>query len=495
MIIIRLIRKMFWGKSMKTLVQLFALICFAIVSPAVAQQRRGVALVVGNAAYQSSPLRNPVHDAQAVERVLKNVGFETVHAYDATFREMHAAINDTVQRVNPGDPVFIFYAGHGFQSAAEDPADGTDNFLMPVDAALSTPDSVSSQAIGFMQILRRLTTKSPGPIIVIMDACRNNPFLQRWITTRSLVRSTSGLTQPSVFNANGIYVLFATAPGNVASDGGGANGLFTSHLLQYLARPGWSIHQTFEETAAAVSLASSNAQVPWFTGSGAAARFKLRPSDVEVSSTSTMPGDDLPALGPSSISINDTFLAGRSAFERKDYSAAIGSFVEASQRGHSAAAFYLGIITRDGLGTNKDQVAAFKWFDLSARRGNVDAMSSVAIAYYSGLGVPMNGESALYWLVEGAKHGNIHCTYGVGRYFADGKFVQRNYSYAIPYLTKASDAGYGRAMFDIGQLYEQGGGVPQDLTLASRWYERAERSNDARIAAAAKERLGIIWGI
>jgi uncharacterized caspase-like protein len=215
-----------------------------------AEQR--IALVIGNSAYPAAArLRNPVNDAKAMADKLRALGFDVTLRTDASQRDMTRAISQFGQKLTPGSVSLFYYAGHGMQMRGK-------NFLIPIDAEIETEGSVHSEAVDVDQLLNQL-----GPArlsMVILDACRNNPFERRFRST-----GTGGLAQ--IDAPTGTLLAYATAPGKVASDGSGSNGLYTEALLKALDMPGLKVEDVFKQVRINVLKASDNLQIPWESSS------------------------------------------------------------------------------------------------------------------------------------------------------------------------------------------------------------------------------------
>ena len=218
---------------------------------------RRVALVVGNNAYPSAPLLNPVNDARAMAATLQLVGFTVILKTNARQADMLAALRDFGNRLKDGGAGtagLFYFAGHGMQIKGR-------NFLVPIGANIEHEDEVSYQSLDAQAVMDKMESAGNGTNIVILDACRDNPFL------RSFRSGRQGLTQMDA--PVGTLVAFSTAPGSVASDGlkGGNNGLYTSHLLSAIQRPGLKVEDVFKQVRAAVLRDSQNKQVPWESSS------------------------------------------------------------------------------------------------------------------------------------------------------------------------------------------------------------------------------------
>lgn len=206
------------------------------------------ALVIGNGAYRDSPLKNPVADARAMAAALEKTGFTVTKLENANRIRMREALRDWGNRISLGGVGLFYYAGHGMQVKGR-------NFLVPVDADIRGEDEVATEALELDAILAKMESARNSLNILILDACRNNPF------ARSFRSSQQGLAQ--IDAPLGTFVAYATAPGRTAADGEGGNGLYTTHLLAQLQRPGFGLEEVFKATRQAVVKASHGAQVPW----------------------------------------------------------------------------------------------------------------------------------------------------------------------------------------------------------------------------------------
>jgi hypothetical protein len=215
---------------------------------AVATPEQRVALVIGNGRYKAAPLLNPVNDARAIAQALSRAGFRVTQKEDIGRAEMHVALREFGDALRKGGVGLFYFAGHGVQVKGR-------NFLIPVDANIEREDEVAYNALDANQVLDKMETANNRLNIVILDACRNNPF------ARSSRSAGTGLAQMEA--PVGSFIAFATAPGAIASDGKGKNGLYTQHLLRAMARPGTKIEDVFKEVRAGVRRDSQGKQVPW----------------------------------------------------------------------------------------------------------------------------------------------------------------------------------------------------------------------------------------
>lgn len=232
------------------------------VTASSAQEQKRVALVIGNAAYQgTSPLRNPVNDAHAMSDALNKLGFQVIEVTDATQKEMNRAIAEFGSKLNGETAALFFYAGHGLQVKNK-------NYLVPVDAQINGEAAVRAETVDVDTVMDQLNVSSLS--IVILDACRNNPF------ERSFRKMGGGLAQMDA--PKGSFIAYATAPGKTAADGDGKNGLFTQELLKQINTPGLSLESVFKRVRANVSKTTGDAQMPW-DSSSMTGDFYFKPGD------------------------------------------------------------------------------------------------------------------------------------------------------------------------------------------------------------------------
>ncbi len=236
---------------------LLFLTCFLIGGmPAMgAPQAEGkrIALIIGNNSYSISPLTNAVNDARAVDKALREAGFQTILRENATMVTMQEALGEFLRQLGPDDTALFFYAGHGIQIENE-------NFLVPVDfEQASSVIQAKLRCFSMVQALEELKRRSPKRSIVILDACRSNPVAK----DNGL---ESGLAQPQ----NGgkeTYIAFSTGPGQVAADNpNGRNSWFSEALADLIGQSGLQIDEVFTKVSAQVSKETEGRQTPWKQG-------------------------------------------------------------------------------------------------------------------------------------------------------------------------------------------------------------------------------------
>ncbi len=229
--------------------RLFYALLFSAVFLNAAWADKRVALVIGNSKYQNvTPLTNPANDAVLMETALKNAGFDVTLLKDLDQKGMKQAMLNFGRKLKQGaDASMFFYAGHGIE------VDGK-NYLVPVDSNTENKEEADIQNIEVNDFLALMENSGVPLNIVVLDACRNNPF-------RSM-RSVGGGLAPVLAPA-GTYVAYSTAAGSVAADGAGANSPFTESLAESLRVPGLTLEGVFKKTRAKVRSLTNGAQVPF----------------------------------------------------------------------------------------------------------------------------------------------------------------------------------------------------------------------------------------
>ncbi len=234
---------------------LLGVLCLALPLAARAQpagNEHRVALIVGNASYKTSPLRNPVNDARAMRDKLQRMGFVVVYFENLQVRQVGAALREFRNAIRPGSVALFFYAGHGLQVRGE-------NYLPTVDADLASEEDVPYQALSLSSVLNTMEDSKAAVNLVLLDACRNNPFARNF---RSQAQGLARVQAPS-----GTLIHYATRPGSVAEDGGGRHGTYTEALLKQIDEQGVPIETSLKRVTIRVREVTKGKQEPWMEGS------------------------------------------------------------------------------------------------------------------------------------------------------------------------------------------------------------------------------------
>ena len=215
-----------------------AIVAVLLSGPAPALAEARIALVIGNGSYKTNRLKNPRSDAGLMARTLAATGFDVMTVMDGSTADMRRAIADFGAKLQqPGAVALFYYGGHGVQIDGE-------NYLIPLDATIATSGDVEAQAVPLQSILRTMARSATRLNIVVLDACRDNPFQAgEWTAT------VSGLA--SVVAPAGTIIAYATGPGELASDGAGENSPYTAALAAEMVQPGATLEDVFSSDAAA----------------------------------------------------------------------------------------------------------------------------------------------------------------------------------------------------------------------------------------------------
>lgn len=217
-----------------------------------------VALVIGNNDYRSVPvLTNPGNDADDVAGSLARLGFEVQRVKNGTFDDMRKGLLEFARRARGSEVAIVFYAGHGMEVGGE-------NYLIPIDAELKADVDVDHEAIA-LKTVTPLVENASRLGIVILDACRNNPFsakMQRTIRTRAVSRGLAAV-EPT----GNVLIAFSAREGTTAADGSGRNSPFTASLLRHLETPGLEINFLFRNVRDDVLKSTKREQLPFVYGS------------------------------------------------------------------------------------------------------------------------------------------------------------------------------------------------------------------------------------
>jgi tetratricopeptide (TPR) repeat protein len=291
------------------------LFCLLALPAALSAQSGGperkYALVIGNGNYKGiTRLKNPENDAADMKAALEKLGWTVDLVRNGTLDQMERAVSRLKGRLSSSNNAygFFFYAGHGVQSGGE-------NYLIPVDANIQSENLLRQRAMGVQFMLDELNGAGNALNIVVLDACRDNPF--GWSRSGS-----RGLSVVSSQPADSIIV-YATSAGSTAQDGTGRNGLFTKHLLNNLKTPDLSIREVFDRTGADVQQASNRAQVPAiYSQFFGAAYLGAAPA----------PGKQNPSATPAPAVPTDAkayYDRGLAYYDKKDYDRAIAEYTQA----------------------------------------------------------------------------------------------------------------------------------------------------------------------
>ena len=234
-------------------------------------QEKRLALVIGNSSYDKGELKNPVNDAKLIARTLDSLGFDVIEAYDLeTRRSFLEVINEFGDKRDSVDVGFVYYAGHGVQIKGE-------NFLLPIKENFSSENEVVDFGVSVQRIMQYLENKTDQVNILVLDACRDNPFESNWKTTRSLKNDGLAKIPPPT----GSLIAFSTDAGKTAADGGGDNSVYTKSLAKNMLLEDVNVDQVFRNVRTEVLNSTNGEQRPVEFTQLTGQEFFLNPGNYE----------------------------------------------------------------------------------------------------------------------------------------------------------------------------------------------------------------------
>jgi TPR repeat protein len=501
-----------WREGLSRLVfVLFLAPLLALLAIAPAKAEKRVALVVGNSAYRNvAPLQNPANDARLMATTLRDLGF-TLVGDGAQLNLDKAQFESAVQKfgvaAQGSDVSLFYYAGHGVQVRGK-------NFLAPVEANLTKEADVYLQMVDAEAVLSQMESSSARLNLVILDACRNNPF------AAGMRGAGGGLAQMQA--PQGTLISYATQPGNVAQDGEGGDSPYTRALAQTIRHPGIGLFDVFNEVGLSVKRATKGAQQPWLSSSpieggfyfagrapGAEAstsldggKYDSQDSDRQDASldkaapplhaatagpspprASPLPGSQGGA-GDGKIASTEPAAPTEPSAPPTPQAAIAGCDRFASLRLHAAP-------PADSAGAEFDRADASRAIvlcraALAAEPRNAHLMFGLGRALYRAGGAEAE---ATRLFRQAAEAGSPAAMNNLGWAYANGSGVARDLGEAARWYRKGAEAGNLGAMNRLAFAYEKGAGVNQDPAAALLWWRKSAQLGDA----IGMNRLGLAY--
>jgi len=479
-----------------------ALVLVLTAGTALSAERR-VALVIGNGAYQKVPqLANPANDARAMADALKGLGFTVIAGYDLTIDQLLDRIHAFGQAADGSAIALVFYAGHGLQVAGH-------NYLLPVDAKLARETDLRREAVELDEVLGE-ARQAKRLRIVILDACRDNPFMgqmARSLGTRSALVGR-GFARVEEVEADTL-VGFATKADAVAEDGSGAHSPYTTALLQHLAAPDLTVERFFGKVRDSVVEQTQGRQQPFVYGSlggeplylsggpatavpAPAAEPAARSADAtelafwDALKTSTNPADYQAYL--------DTYPNGRFAALAKVRSRPHGTAAEDASASRMVAPASAPASapapepparialaapppppapTTAGIECGRFGGAADRELCRLANGGDAGAIAHLASLLDRGQGTGRDEPEAARLYRLAADQDNPAAENGLGGLLETGRGLPPDEAAAAKLYRRAADQGFAPAQYNLAVLLDQGRGGPHDEAEAARWYRKA----------------------
>jgi TPR repeat protein len=435
------------------------------------------ALVIGNDDYPFAPLENPINDARAVAGVLSELGFHVTLLESASLEEFRAGVHIFTEDFTAGDTALFYYAGHGVQYRGV-------NYLLPVDLQLEKPEDLPERSIVIDEVIASLDQAGAGMTMVILDACRDNPF--------GAFETAFGDGLAKIERAPGqTLIAYATAAGDAALDGTGGNSPFTAALVSVLDGPEVEIFDLFRQVRARVREATDGLQLPWISSSLERKFYFRRPGD-DHSDASTPSGGEITVAGVLWEEI-------RRSKDPLDFE----RFLDAYPRSPMVPD------ARDRLQKLRVERATSHAFEIAepVRAGSPNSLASfttscdlaaadsqdpdrVAPGVPSGI---VNTRFAINACALALSHDphNSRLLFQLGRALG----IAAKFREAHDIYMQSAQLGYSAAMSSLGFLYLNGLGVARDLKISAEFYTRAALSGNpyGRIALARAFHFG--WGV
>lgn len=413
----------------------------SVVSDAMAAGEKRTALVIGNGNYHNGMLRNPVNDARAVAERLRKLGFSVLLRENATREAMHQAMGEFANSLHADGVGLFYYAGHGMQIKGK-------NFLIPVDANIQSEDDVEFLGIDANLVLSRMDAAHSRVNLLILDACRNNPF------TRNYRSANLGLAQMDA--PKGTLIAFSTAPGALAKDSGGPNSVYTKHLVERLPTPAMPVEQLFKEVRVAVAKETQDSQIPW-ESSSLMGDFYFVPAGTgaKTGMTEKMPPEASPEAASSAsaqalLGITQGATSQASAQPRQAQQPRSKASIK--KRNYDREGYEIELraksLTADQLPELEDK----------ANAGDVIAQTTLGWAYLlgkgpmDGRGIPRDNTKMLYWTKLAASQGYPVAQNNLGAIYMEATGTKLDYKKAQHYFKLAADQGYLTAQRNLFQV-------------------------------------------
>lgn len=456
-----------------------------------------VALVIGNSGYaHGGRLANPANDAAAVAEALRKVGFTVTSRSDLGKQQFEDVLKTFTRDAAGADVAVVYYAGHGMEM-------GGTNYLVPVDAVLAADSDVDFEAVP-LDLVMRSVDGARRIRVVILDACRNNPFADAMKHTSGASRSI-GRGFARVEPVGDMLVAYAAEAGSTAEDGDTPNSPFATALTKRLTAPGVEIRILFGQVRDDVLAETGQRQRPAIYGSLGGDGFYFVPpagqAVTAVSVTSAPAGGSSGGLDPRAIELaywqsvagsNDpaqlnAYLArypkGDFAEVAQDKLAALKLRMAKAEPPPAAAtrtpslagpnAAPEAVINGDRALRALQFDEAMRWYRQAADQGLAVGQFDVGRLYSEGLGAPQDYAEAMKWFRLAALQGSAAAQVAIGHMYEDGHGAPRDYVEALRWFRLAARVSFPAAQTSIGFLYAHGLGVSVDDAEAMRWFRLA----------------------
>ena len=425
------------------------------------QKRKAV--VIGMSDYGGNRhLDNTVNDADDMADVFTRLGFEVTLLKDNDLRTLKTNLINWYNTITGNDVAVFYFAGHGMEVNGK-------NYLIPIDAELSSETDVEFNTLNVDQVLGNMNEKRVGMKLLILDACRDNPFTRSWYRGGDEEKGLAQMPAPV-----GTYIAFAASPGSTAQEGKNynlRNGVFTYYLKQEILKAGATIDEILTNVTEAVFNLTHEQQIP-FRNSSLTKPFIPNPIHPDKQQPPPPPGVDAAEL----------VRRANAYYNKKQYSEAVPLYKQAAEKGNATAQYLLGGCYYFAYGVAKDDKQAMDWFKKAALQGNIEAQNSLGYCYQE----IKDYDQAILWYTKAANQGNAEAQNNLGNCYINAQDPNQ----AVFWYKKAADQGKATAQYNLAGCYEDGYGIKQDYNQAVYWYKKAADQGDPDAKKALKK-LGI----
>ncbi len=435
------------------------LFCSLLLSflPLAALANERIALVIGMADYTSVvKLDNTLNDARGISETLENIGFQVTTLLDSSADDLRTAVDEFAFRSETADIALIYYAGHGVEVSGE-------NFLIPVDAQVSSNQDILRQGVSLKQLLASVES-ARRMRIVILDSCRDNPFgdalslaaLEETAKAAEQTRSVGSVGMAAPSPDRGTLVAFAAKDGARALDGTGSNSPFATALMENLVQPDLEISLMFRKVRDQVLIATENLQEPHTYGSLSGTPFYMASTDAG-----------------SAVVANTNRRVAWAALEA-DQEVQLAALAD---QGDTRSMLGLAYMRLNSVDPRYAPNEAADYLRRAAQAGSAEAQFELAQLYEKGLGVPQDMERALALYLEAADQDFADALNDLGFiYFQGGLNVTRDPARALTYFEQAADMRHPQAMFNFAAMIDDGNIAGRGPVDAAEYLYRALRT-------------------
>jgi uncharacterized caspase-like protein len=468
---------------------LLSALCLA--TPATAAAPKRVALVIGNSDYRNvAHLENPANDAKLMAKTLRDLGFTLVGGdaeLDLDKTRFDTALQDFSNQVVGADVALFYYAGHGVQVNGR-------NFLVPVEANPTKEADVYLQTIDTSIVLSQMEGSGTKLNIVLLDACRNNPF-----SNRGLRAISGGLAQMEA--PEGTLISYATQPGNVALDGQDGDSPYSEAVAETIRRPGLGLFDTFNQIGVAVKRATGGQQQPWLASSPIEGGFYFAGQSGAVAIASAEPVAKTVGADEAANAAMRGATSQQADSVSKDVTAKPSPPAERPQAPATTTTPPTSVTQAPAApAAPEHQVASLSAQPTLAPAAPADVVAtcdrlagapsdpqrSSGEAGRKFADIPAGPAVAACRAALTREPNNPRLAFELGRAEIKGRGDEPE---AVALIRQAADAKYAAALNLLGFVYERGLGAPRDLEEAMKWYRRGADAGDG----AAMHRLGVAY--